>query len=86
MLYLGLDVHSKWMTVRGFEPETGEEIYLKRVSNESDSVRETFLSLKGPIHAAYGVRNELVGDVSRVGWVLRAPGRSGAREVVGSQD
>jgi transposase len=51
MLYLGLDVHSKWMTIRGFDLQTGEEVYLKRVSNESESVRETFSSLNGPIRA-----------------------------------
>lgn len=51
MLYLGLDVHSKWMTVRGFDLRTGEEVYLKRVSNEREVVRETFGSLNGPIHA-----------------------------------
>ncbi len=51
MLYLGLDVHSKWMTIRGFDDESGGEIYLKRVSNESESVRETFSSLGSPVHA-----------------------------------
>ena len=51
MLCLGLDVHSKWMTIRGFDLQTGEEVYLKRVSNESESVRETFSSLNGPIRA-----------------------------------
>lgn len=73
MLYIGLDVHSKWMTVRGFDPETSEEIYLKRVSNERESVRETFSSLKGPIHAimesgtnSWAMYRELVGYCERL--------------------
>lgn len=50
MLYLGLDVHSKWMTVRGFDPETGEMVDLKKVANDEGSLHETFRGLAGPLH------------------------------------
>lgn len=50
MLYIGLDVHSKWMTVKGFNPETGELIERKRVSNDEESLREFFSSLAEPLH------------------------------------
>jgi transposase len=52
MLYIGLDVHSKWMTVKGLNPETGELIYEKRVSNDETSLREFFGGLAGPVHGA----------------------------------
>lgn len=52
MLYIGLDVHSKWMTVRGFDPETGQEIEMNKLSNEIDSLDQYFGSLEGPL---YGV-------------------------------
>ena len=52
MLYIGLDVHSKWMTVMGFDPETGEIISEERVPNELEALQATFEGLKGPI---YGV-------------------------------
>lgn len=52
MLYLGNDVHSKWMTVEGFDPETGEPVEIKRVGNDEESLRRTFSSLPGPL---YGV-------------------------------
>lgn len=52
MLYIGLDVHSKWMTVRGLDPETGLEIEMNKLSNEIDSLDEYFGSLEGPL---YGV-------------------------------
>ncbi len=38
MLYIGLDVHSKWMTVRGFDPETGQGIEMDKLSDEIDSL------------------------------------------------
>jgi len=52
MLYIGLDVHSKWMTVKGFNSETGELIEIKKQSNDAESLRETFGSFAGPL---YGV-------------------------------
>jgi transposase len=52
MLYLGHDVHSKWMTVKGFDPETGEAVEIARVANDEQSLQETFSSLSGPL---YGV-------------------------------
>lgn len=52
MLYLGLDVHSKWMVVRGFDPETGEIVELKRVANDEGSLHDTFRGLAGPLHGA----------------------------------
>lgn len=52
MLYLGLDVHSKWMCVRGFDPETGEEFEIKKLACDMDSLDEYFSSLDGPIYGA----------------------------------
>ena len=52
MLYLGLDVHSKWMTVRGFNPETGEEVDIRQLSNDTDSLDHYFRDLEGPICGA----------------------------------
>lgn len=49
MLYLGLDVHSKWMTVKGFDPSTGELVETIRLPNDADSLDETFGSLRGPL-------------------------------------
>ena len=42
MLYIGLDVHSKWMTMMGFDPETGEIISRERVPNEFEALQATF--------------------------------------------
>lgn len=50
MLYIGLDVHSKWMTVKGLDPETSEMIEMNKVSNDEQSLRETFGSLVEPLH------------------------------------
>jgi len=52
MLYIGMDVHSKWMTVKGFNPETGEVIEKDRVSNDADSLAKVFEGLDGPLCAA----------------------------------
>lgn len=49
MLYLGLDVHSKWMTVKGFNPETGELVEIAKVGNDECSLGETFADLRGPL-------------------------------------
>jgi len=48
MLYLGLDVHSKWFTLNGFEKTTGECFFIKRVANEPDAIREAFAGLPAP--------------------------------------
>jgi len=50
MLYIGLDVHSKWMTIKGFDPETGDLVEIKKQSNDEDSLRERFGSFAGPLH------------------------------------
>jgi len=52
MLYLGLDVHSKWMTVRGFDPETGESISFDKVANDAESLQAVFAALPGPLRGA----------------------------------
>lgn len=52
MLYLGLDVHCKWTTVAGFDPETGEAVRIDRMPNDGESLREILGGLKGPL---YGV-------------------------------
>jgi len=49
MLYIGLDVHSKWMTVAGLDPATGECFRWDRVSNDQASVAELFGNLNGPL-------------------------------------
>jgi transposase len=46
MLYLGLDVHSKWSTVVGLQAETGELIERDRVPNER--LGETVAALPAP--------------------------------------
>lgn len=52
MLYLGQDVHSKWMTIKGFNPVTGEVVQIDRQPNDEESLAKTFGSLPGPL---YGV-------------------------------
>jgi len=52
MLYLGLDVHSKWMTVKGINPETGEEVEVKKLPNDMDSLDQFFECLEGPLFGA----------------------------------
>lgn len=50
MFYLGLDVHGKWTTVRGFNPHTGEVAELERVANEPGSLQAALGALEGPLH------------------------------------
>jgi len=52
MLYLGLDVHSKWMTVKGFDVDSGEGFEIRKQANDEESLAETFGTLEGPL---YGV-------------------------------
>jgi transposase len=52
MLYIGLDVHSKWMTVKGFNTETGEEIEIKKLPNDMDSLNQYFIKLDGQLYGA----------------------------------
>jgi transposase len=40
------------MTVRGFDPESGEVFEIKRQPNDEKSLRETFSSLAGPVYGA----------------------------------
>ncbi|OPZ87734.1 MAG: Transposase IS116/IS110/IS902 family protein [bacterium ADurb.Bin429] len=48
MLYLGLDVHSKWFTYAGFDKETGEIFSKKKTANTPDAMRAAFASLPAP--------------------------------------
>lgn len=50
MLYLGLDVHSQWTTLRGFDPETGEIVERARISNEPEAMAAVLSELPGPLH------------------------------------
>ena len=52
MLYLGMDVHSKWMAIRGFDAETGDLVEIMRQANDEESLAEVFGNLPGPL---YGV-------------------------------
>ena len=48
MLYTGIDMHSKWFTLWGFEKETGEMFEQRKTNNDEESVRELFSRLPGP--------------------------------------
>ena len=50
MLYLGLDVHSKWTTIKGFNPETGEVVEYRQVSNQPEAMAAVLRDLPGPLH------------------------------------
>jgi transposase len=50
MLYLGLDVHSKWMTIKGFDAVTGEVVEIDRQPNDEESLARGFGSLPGPLN------------------------------------
>ena len=50
MLYVGLDVHSRWTTLRGFDPETGEIVERMRISNEPEVMAAVLRELPGPLH------------------------------------
>jgi transposase len=50
MLYVGLDVHSQWTTLRGFDPETGEIVERARISNEPEVMAAVLGELSGPLH------------------------------------
>jgi transposase len=50
MLYLGMDVHGKWTTMVGFDPETGELVERKRVPNEPEEMTAVLEGLPGPLH------------------------------------
>jgi transposase len=52
MLYLGLDVHSKWMTVKGFNPETGEDLEIMKLPNDEGSLSQAFANLECPLYGA----------------------------------
>ena len=51
MLYLGLDVHSKWTTLRGSDPESGEVLERGRISNEPEAMAAALSELPGPLYA-----------------------------------
>lgn len=48
MLYLGLDVHSKWFTLAGFEKETGECVRIPRISNTPEAIMAVFNDMPTP--------------------------------------
>lgn len=50
MFYLGLDVHGKWSTVCGFNPQTGEVVEIDRVPNTREALQEALGALPGPLH------------------------------------
>lgn len=50
MLYIGLDVHSKWMTIKGFNPDNGDFVENKKQSNDELSLREYFSNFTEPLH------------------------------------
>jgi len=52
MFYLGLDVHGKWTTVKGFNPQTGEGVELVRVPNDPGAMPAALAGLGGPLHGA----------------------------------
>jgi transposase len=52
MFYLGLDVHSKWTRIEGFDPATGEVISFAKVPNNRAALKAAFAGLEGPLHAA----------------------------------
>ena len=43
MLYLGLDVHSKWFTLAGFDKTTGEVFSQKKTANSPEAMSNTLL-------------------------------------------
>jgi len=52
MFYLGLDVHGKWSTVEGFNPETGAVIEIDRLPNTRQAMYDALGALEGPLHGA----------------------------------
>lgn len=48
MLYLGVDVHIKWLTIMGFDKETGELFQFPRVENDPEAIAQTFAQLPSP--------------------------------------
>ncbi|MHB1457163.1 MAG: IS110 family RNA-guided transposase [Armatimonadota bacterium] len=50
MLYIGLDVHSKWMTITGLNSETGAIFEEKKIANDERSLNEVFGGFTEPIH------------------------------------
>lgn len=52
MLYLGLDVHSKWTTINGFDSVSGQTVFWERINNDRDSFEAVLGSLEGPLCGA----------------------------------
>jgi len=50
MFYLGMDVHGKWSTVRGFNPETGEMVEIDKLANTREAMYAALGGLEGPLH------------------------------------
>jgi transposase len=88
MFYIGLDVHSKWTRIEGFDPDTGEVISFPKVANEWEALQAVFTNLEGPLHAAmeigtnawamYWLLREMVDELTVVD-ALATWGREGRR-------
>jgi transposase len=50
MLYIGMDVHSKWMTIKGFNPDTADTFVVNRKAIDEQSLHEYFSSLNEELH------------------------------------
>lgn len=48
MLYLGIDMHSKWFTLAGFNKETGQMYHQKKTANTLEAIHALFATLPGP--------------------------------------
>lgn len=48
MLYLGIDLHSKWFTLAGFDKETGELYRQKKTANTPEAIQALFATLPMP--------------------------------------
>ena len=49
MLYIGLDVHCKWVTIAGYNPATGEIVECDRVANNIEALSMTLQGLESPL-------------------------------------
>lgn len=50
MLYIGLDVHSKWTAIKGLDTETGDLVDIRKHPNDEESLCKTFSSFREPLH------------------------------------
>ena len=52
MLYLGIDMHSKWFTLAGFDNDTGEVFNQKKTANTPAAIAALFAPLPTPRYGA----------------------------------